>query len=276
MTEHFIAVSGRCHLDGPCQKYIGVRNKGLSLVENADNAIRFSFVTQNGHKVTRLRTGVRYFPVVLTGDTVLYLHKTVLHDLSLKMSTSLLGRVFMFVRKGEVVSTECNLAGSFFTLTDIDNQHIPVWSKPTSFVLLIDADDNTSSKTIVSDCQPDCLGKSCSEEDGCGGLCGCADSKICVCGECETVVDSPICHGDVRCTGVCFGRCPDGKTCVKDMFGNHGCRDGNVRTTNTISILVWIILTFLFMAVVVQSFVSRSRIFTEVQELSAVQDLLIR
>jgi hypothetical protein len=46
-------------------------------------------------------------------------------------------------------------------------------------------------------CTPDCTGKACGDDDGCGGSCTCTPPDICVAG---------------RCTGDCTVQCTDGST----------------------------------------------------------------
>jgi len=58
---------------------------------------------------------------------------------------------------------------------------------------------------VCGPCVPDCVGKYCGDEDGCGGVCDgiCSDDlEICIAGVCECLY--------VECNGVC---CGDGQTC---------------------------------------------------------------
>lgn len=89
-------------------------------------------------------------------------------------------------------------------------------------------------------CNPDCVNKSCDQEDGCGKKCGCAnanqvcDQGVCCIPQCDGIVCGP---GVQQCGGkeckcgpdqVCYqGECCTPKVCDGTYCGPRGCGLGN-------------------------------------------------
>jgi agmatine/peptidylarginine deiminase len=71
-------------------------------------------------------------------------------------------------------------------------------------------------KDCVS-CDPNCEGKACDQDDGCGMPCGCPQGQVCEnsqCVTCEPQCEGKVC-GDNGCGGTC-GECQDGQFCSTD------------------------------------------------------------
>ena len=74
-------------------------------------------------------------------------------------------------------------------------------------------------------CTPSCAGKLCTDDDGCGGTCGCKSNEKCIeeTGVCECI---PNCEGrqcgDDGCGGTCGG-CAEDEVCIESTHTCKGC-----------------------------------------------------
>ncbi len=81
-----------------------------------------------------------------------------------------------------------------------------------------DNDCNGETDEPAACCQPDCSGKACGADDGCGFACkdgSCAANDQCIEGQCQCVPDCvhKDCGADDGCGTKCNGPCPDNATC---------------------------------------------------------------
>jgi len=105
---------------------------------------------------------------------------------------------------------------------------------------------NIKRYIVKPTCKPNCTGKKCTDDDGCGNVCGCPEGKICdpATGECVNPPLMPLCEANVPCgsrNGRCEGRCPPGSFCKRDVNGFARC----VREDDNPAILGLIILIFI-------------------------------
>lgn len=99
--------------------------------------------------------------------------------------------------------------------------------KPITGPFLV-PDPNANILLIGPHCVPNCQGKKCSSDNGCGKPCGCPDGKVCnpKTGECDNPPPNPLCTADSPCgsaNGLCAGHCPSGSTCARDANGRARC-----------------------------------------------------
>lgn len=105
---------------------------------------------------------------------------------------------------------------------------------------------NSRSQDIIinQSCTPNCEGKDCGADNGCGLPCMCPSGQRCQNGKC---VDIP-CSDKGPCRGKCSGVCPKGYTCAKDNQGMHYCRSSS---NNAWTIGLGIILIILLILVII-------------------------
>ena len=86
-------------------------------------------------------------------------------------------------------------------------------------------------------CTPSCAGKLCTDEDGCGGTCGCKSNEICIeeTGACECVpsCDGKECGND-GCGGTCGG-CAEDEVCIESTHTCKGCTKVTLAPIATLS-----------------------------------------
>jgi hypothetical protein len=97
--------------------------------------------------------------------------------------------------------------------------------EPGTYFLIVDGFDSTAfgpftlTVRAISNCEPQCAGKFCGGDDGCGGDCGtCADEEVCGADfRCKPALCVPFCDGrscgDDGCGSTC-GDCAAGTLCV--------------------------------------------------------------
>lgn len=117
----------------------------------------------------------------------------------------------------------------------LNNEHVP--------------DPNENIIIVGSSCIPNCIGKKCSDDDGCGNICGCGDpSEICnpQNGLCESPPPTPICETTNDCGdngGICQGPCPNNQNCTRNVDGFAEC----LKKTPSVSLAIFGIIFILFL-----------------------------
>lgn len=114
-------------------------------------------------------------------------------------------------------------------------------------------DINNSTVIIGSDCIPNCIGKKCNDDNGCGKPCGCPKNQQCdqETGKCS----GQKCKLNEPCGsngGRCPGKCPKGKTCKRDPNGRWFCGTEDTLSSTNIAIisLVCVILILLLIILI--------------------------
>ncbi len=100
------------------------------------------------------------------------------------------------------------------------------WNAANSYYDCVDtttgADPSGKSPIACKDvCLPKCGGKACGAPDGCGGVCGCSGSDICLAGKCSPKPDCSVaCSWHGRCTVGASGDCIAGSAsdCANSSF----------------------------------------------------------
>ena len=108
---------------------------------------------------------------------------------------------------------------------------------------------------VGSNCVPNCLGKSCSDDNGCGSQCGCINGQICnpAAGICQNSIPGPVCNLYNLCgqgAGKCIGFCINGKICQRNIDGFAQCITSPI-SVGAIILTIISILSLLFLVVVI-------------------------
>lgn len=244
-------------------------NEVLSLINSnkltfaPQNGAPLSFVGQSGHQANTITTGKIYFPVISQQDGIYYIYATSDRStFALAKSNKLTGRLFIYIPPGNTYIAGCNLNGQFFVYgSSLDNSVLADFnSQLLDIIWLVSTDGNQN--IIARDCIPNCQGKKCTDNDGCGQPCGCSEDQICLnSGICQGQnLTIPICldesqypnssgtNAPINCAGFCFGHCPNGYQCVRDKYGNNGCIP--IQGTNTDQLKTVFIVAFIIMSLV--------------------------
>jgi len=234
------------------QEWLCYTDHGIDWDQSLE-AVRFNFANAAGHQAKFLSNGMLYFPVV--GDKYLYYSEG---RFSLQPDNGFPGRVFLYMPPGKEYSIDTNLAGMFFVAGNSLNQSRSIWTSLGDQYYLGHLDDPT---TLSQDCIPNCAGKTCNQDNGCGLPCGCPNGRVCLengtCGLVNT--GDLVCPDNVPCgssNGQCFGNCPFGYQCVQTWRGKYFCQrylDNRVLFGLFIFLIVVLIATAIIVFGVIQS-----------------------
>jgi len=228
-------------------------NKGQVVSFGRDSSpVRFDFFNVSGQPAKFLVNGVIYFIGVNSQQSIKYLY-WINNQLTLseKSSGQFPGRVFIYLPPGQTYTPDNNLASAFYVLGNTISESRLIWSSITDQIYL-----GYDGTILSKDCQSNCAGKKCNEDNGCGLPCGCPNGECLSDGSCQSDRDSGvICPENTNCgafNGHCYGNCPVGYQCIRDEKGQHGCQKiWSVYTNFYVGIslmilLVLVILIYLF------------------------------
>lgn len=215
------------------------------IVGSEENAIEFKLLNMENNLVSRyFIANTKYALAAIISDTLFVLHYDSNQSLFLvnERNKNTLGRVYVQIpenmRFGEDVSR--------FIFTENNNgTNYLVWNSILNQVRFIQTD--AEGEVIVNECTPDCAGKKCNEDNGCGAPCGCGIGNICrPDGLCEIEYLN---QQDVRCNsndcgGSCYGKCGQSSNCNR-IDGRYRCERNQSIYWILLLILIFIILIFI-------------------------------
>ncbi len=118
-------------------------------------------------------------------------------------------------------------------------------------------DPNNSTIIVGNSCIPNCIGKKCTEDNGCGQPCNCSPGFTCnsTTGNCDRIADVEPCKGQTVCggnNGKCPGTCSNNGKCQRDVNGYFKCISDTTLGTNTLIFLIGIaIIIILIIAILI-------------------------
>ena len=248
------------------EDWLSYNPNGRLSFEQSLNPVRLNFVNLKGQQAKYLVNGVVYFPIVNDSEGLnpqvkpKYLYY--LQNEFILQDGPFEGRVFMYIPPGMTYRTNTNISGWCFVAGKSLSTSKSLWTNLTDQYYL----GNTSREILSTDCVPNCSGKTCKEDNGCGLPCGCSTGGMCSddgsCLDLELPKPAPICSDNAICGGVngqCYGNCPLGYQCTKDIKGKYKCQQ-IMDTSSMFGIFILLILILIVVAIITFSWVKNTTI----------------
>lgn len=219
------------------------------ILGSRQNAIEFRLLNMEDNLVSRyFVANTKYALATIISDVLLVLHYDSNQSLRLinERNQNTLGRVYVQIPVGVFFGE--NISRFIFTENNNGTNYL-VWDSILNEVRFIQdaAGGEVGSMVIVDECTPNCEGKNCNEDNGCGAPCGCGVGNICLPdGSCEIEYLN---QQDMRCNsnecgGACYGGCGSGNNCIR-RDGRYRCERNNNIYWIMLLVLIFIILILL-------------------------------